>query len=48
VKSLGCRWWVPTNHALRLQGVGVYVIDEGKIVDSRIFFDLGQFRASRS
>jgi steroid delta-isomerase-like uncharacterized protein len=38
----------PTNRTIRLQGVGVYSIDEGKIVDSRIYFDLGQFGASRS
>jgi steroid delta-isomerase-like uncharacterized protein len=38
----------PTNQTIRLQGVGVYVIDEGKIVDSRIIFNLGQFQASRS
>lgn len=37
----------PTNRAVRVPGVGVYVIQDGKIVDSRIWFDLGGFRATR-
>jgi steroid delta-isomerase-like uncharacterized protein len=36
----------PTNRAVRLPGVGVYVVQDGKIVDSRIWFDLGAFGAA--
>lgn len=35
----------PTNRAVRLPGVGVYVVQDGKIVDSRIWFDLAPFGA---
>ena len=37
----------PSNRAVRLPGVGVYVVADGKIVDSRIWFDLGAFGAVR-
>ena len=33
----------PGGKALRIRGVGVYVVDAGKIVDSSIYFDLGAF-----
>lgn len=39
--------FAPTNRAVRLQGVGVYVVNGGKIVDSRIYFDLSGFAAPR-
>ena len=34
---------MPTGRSFRLQGVGVYVVAEGQIVDSRIWFDLAPF-----
>jgi steroid delta-isomerase-like uncharacterized protein len=34
---------LPTGRSFRLQGVGVYVVAEGQIVDSRIWFDLAPF-----
>lgn len=37
----------PTNRAIRLHGVGVYAVSEGKIVDSRIYFDLLGLAAPR-
>ncbi|HYH48734.1 MAG TPA: ester cyclase [Acidimicrobiia bacterium] len=37
----------PSNRAVRLPGVGVYVVADGKIVDSRVWFDLGAFGAVR-
>lgn len=30
-----------TGESIRLQGVGIYVVRGGKIVDSRIYFDFG-------
>ena len=33
----------PTGRAVKIPGVGVYVVGDGKIVDSRIWFDLGAF-----
>jgi steroid delta-isomerase-like uncharacterized protein len=33
----------PTGRSFRLPGVGVYVVVEGQIVDSRIWFDLAPF-----
>lgn len=39
---------VATNRAVRLPGVGVYVVQDGKIADSRIYFDLSAFAAPRS
>jgi steroid delta-isomerase-like uncharacterized protein len=35
-----------TGRSLRLPGVGVYVVVEGQIVDSRIWFDLAPFISS--
>jgi steroid delta-isomerase-like uncharacterized protein len=37
----------PTNRAIRLQGVGVYAVTDGKIVSSRIYFDLAGFGTPR-
>ena len=34
-----------TGKAIKVPGVGVYVIQDGKIVDSRIWFDLAAFGA---
>ena len=34
-----------TGRAVKLPGVGVYVVSGGKIVDSRIYFDLSAFVA---
>ena len=36
----------PTDQRLRIPGVGVYVVDGGKIVDSHIYFDLAAFRGA--
>ncbi len=36
-----------TNKPVRIPGVGIYVVADGKIVDSRIWFDLGPFGAGR-
>jgi steroid delta-isomerase-like uncharacterized protein len=36
----------PTGRSLRIQGVGVYIVDKGKIVDSRIWFDLAPFTSA--
>lgn len=33
----------PSGRAVKIPGVGVYVISDGKIADSRIYFDLGAF-----
>jgi predicted ester cyclase len=30
-----------TGQSIRIQGVGIYVVRGGKIVDSKIFFDFG-------
>ena len=38
----------PIRRAIRIRGVGVYVVEAGKIVDSAIYFDLGAFRATAS
>jgi len=37
--------FAPTSRSLRVPGVGVYVVEGGKIVNSTIYFDLGPFRA---
>ena len=37
---------LPTGRSFRLQGVGVYVVAEGQIVDSRIWFDLAPFASA--
>lgn len=37
----------PSNKAIRIPAVGVYVVGEGRIVDSRIYFDLAAFGAAR-
>lgn len=34
-----------TSRRLRVAGAGVYVVQDGKIVDSRIYFDLAPFGA---
>jgi predicted ester cyclase len=34
---------LPTNRAVRVDGVGIYTVSGGQIVDSRILFDLGPF-----
>jgi steroid delta-isomerase-like uncharacterized protein len=36
----------PTDQRIRIPGVGVYLIEGGKIVDSHIYFDLAPFRAA--
>ena len=36
----------PSGRAVKIPGVGVYVIRDGKIADSRIYFDLGAFAGS--
>ena len=33
----------PSGRAVKIPGVGVYVIRDGKIADSRLYFDLGAF-----
>ena len=33
----------PSGRAVKIPGVGVYVIRDGKIADSRVYFDLGAF-----
>ncbi len=37
---------LPTGRSFRLQGVGVYIVAEGQIVDSRIWFDLAGFASA--
>ena len=34
----------PTNRRIELGAVGVYMIQDGKIVESRIYFDFGKLR----
>jgi len=38
----------PSGRAIRTRGVGVYVVNAGKIVDSAIYFDLAAFRTPTS
>ncbi len=38
----------PGRRAIRTRGVGVYVVNAGKIMDSAIYFDLAAFRAPTS
>lgn len=35
-----------TGRSFRLQGVGIYAVAEGQIVDSRIWFDLAPFASA--
>ncbi|HVM13836.1 MAG TPA: ester cyclase [Egibacteraceae bacterium] len=37
-----------SRRSIRIRGVGVYVVEAGKIVDSTVYFDLGAFRAAPS
>lgn len=37
----------PTGRAVRVPGVGVYTVRDGKIVDSEIYFDIGAFGAPK-
>lgn len=36
-----------TNGAIEIEGVGVYTVEDGRIVDSRIYFDLAEFGPTR-
>jgi hypothetical protein len=44
-RLLGGAGPAPTDRALRVRGVGIYGVSEGKIVDSRIYLDLTPFGA---
>ena len=37
----------PTKRSVRVPGVGVYVVEAGKIADSRVYFDLAAFAGRR-